>query len=83
MDCPVGHHIIRVSRTPKLEFSSTLNTFANDFLPLLEAAWKGKEAMKNTVETLNNRKRKIAELNAITKNNSVSFPYSFVRSSRN
>ncbi|KAG1044920.1 hypothetical protein G6F43_011378 [Rhizopus delemar] len=83
MDCPVGHHITRVSRTPKLEFPSTLKTFAIDFLPLLEAAWKGKEAMKNTVETLNNRKRKIAELNAITKDNSVSFPYSFVRSSRN
>lgn len=83
MDCPVDHHITQVSRTPKLEFPSTINTFAVDFVPLLEAAWKGKEAMKNNVETLSNRKRNIAELSAIMKDNSVSLPYSFVRSSCN
>lgn len=42
MDCPVSHHITRVSRTPKLEFPSTINTIAIDFLPLLEDAWKVK-----------------------------------------
>ncbi|KAI7871151.1 hypothetical protein BDF14DRAFT_1978586 [Spinellus fusiger] len=83
MDCPVGHHITRVLRTPKLEFPTTINTFATDFLPLLEAAWKGKEAMKSTVETLNNRKRKVAELSATMEDNSVGLPYSFVRNSCN
>ncbi|RCH85740.1 hypothetical protein CU098_004977, partial [Rhizopus stolonifer] len=66
-----------------LLWNFTLSTFAVDFLPLLEAAWKGKEVMKNNVETLNNRKRKVAELNAITKDISASLPYSFVRNSCN
>ncbi|KAI8978412.1 hypothetical protein BDB01DRAFT_726176 [Pilobolus umbonatus] len=81
MDCPVGNHITRVSRTPKLDFPITINTMAVDFLPLLEAAWKGKEAMKKNVEILNNRKRKIAELSAIMEDNAIGMPYSFVRTS--
>ncbi|CAO3675075.1 unnamed protein product [Rhizopus stolonifer] len=58
MDYPVDNHIIRVSRTPKLDFPNKTSTFAIDLLPLLEAAWKGKEATKKNVETLNNRKKK-------------------------
>lgn len=66
MDILVGHHITRISRTLKLDFPSTLNTIAVDFLPLLEATWKEKEFMKATINILNNRKRKAAELNTIS-----------------
>lgn len=81
MDVPVGHHITRISRTSKFEFPSTLSTIAVDFLPLLEATWKGKEAMKTTIKILNNRKRKAAELNTTSTENTSLLPYSFIRTS--
>ncbi|ORE05812.1 hypothetical protein BCV72DRAFT_183299, partial [Rhizopus microsporus var. microsporus] len=64
-----------------LDFSSALNTIAVDFLPLLEATWKGKKAMKTTIKFLNNRKRKATELNTISIENAALLPYSFVRTS--
>ncbi|ORE11035.1 hypothetical protein BCV72DRAFT_198470 [Rhizopus microsporus var. microsporus] len=85
MDCPVGNNIVRVSRTQKFEFPSTISTIAVDLLPLLEATWKAKEIMKKTVEILNQRKRKTVELKAIITNEeeSVRLPYSFARSPSN
>ncbi|KAG0741095.1 hypothetical protein G6F22_002296 [Rhizopus arrhizus] len=81
MDCPVSHHITRISRTPKLEFPSSISVIAVDLLPLLEITWKGKEVMKATIKTLNNRKRKAAELNATSTENMPSLSFSFVRKS--
>lgn len=84
MDCPVGHNIVRVTRTPKLEFPTTISTIALDLLPLLEATWKAKEVMKNTVNVQKKRKRKVVELNPIINNEEEKLsrlPYSFVRSS--
>lgn len=79
MDCSVGHHITRVSRTPKLEFPSTINIIAIDLFPLLEVVWKGKEAMKKIVETLNKRKREIAELSAIIMETNASITWSTLK----
>lgn len=82
MDCPVGNHITRVSRTRKLDFPSTISTISLDLIPLLEIAWKGKEAMMKIIETLNNRKRKIADLVDIDEEEkTVKLSYSFTRSS--
>ncbi|KAG1148374.1 hypothetical protein G6F37_004111 [Rhizopus arrhizus] len=81
MDCPVSHHITRISRTPKLEFPSCISVIAVDLPPLLEITWKGKEVMKATIKTLNNRKRKAAELNATSTENMPSLSFSFVRKS--
>ncbi|SAL98586.1 hypothetical protein [Absidia glauca] len=64
MDVPVGHTIARVSKTIKLEFPSLLTTIALDLLPLLEAIWKGRDAMRSTVDILNDRKRKAVESDA-------------------
>ncbi|CAO3662977.1 unnamed protein product [Rhizopus stolonifer] len=79
MDRPVGSHTTRISRTPRLEFPSNLSTIAVDFPPLLEATWRAKEVMKDTIKILNNRKRKIVELNAISTENIPALPFSFVR----
>ncbi|KAI9331269.1 hypothetical protein BD770DRAFT_432584 [Pilaira anomala] len=46
LDYPVGRFITRVVRTQKLELFLSVDTFAADFLPLMEIAWKGKELMK-------------------------------------
>lgn len=78
MDIPVGRSITRISRTPKLEFPTTLNTVAVDFFPLLEATWKGKEVMKASIKALDDRKRKAIELTTQTDKSSV-LPPSFVR----
>ncbi|ORE00766.1 hypothetical protein BCV72DRAFT_310646 [Rhizopus microsporus var. microsporus] len=81
MDIPVGYYITRILRTQKLEFPNSINTFAIDFIPLLEVVWKGKESMKSVVKILSNRKRKAAELRTSVDNNYVLLPPSFVRNS--
>lgn len=79
MDCSVGYHITRILRTPKLEFLSIITTIARDLLPLLEVVWKGKEAIQIIIKTLNNRKRKIAELSAIIMEANASITWSTLK----
>ncbi|CEG80531.1 hypothetical protein RMATCC62417_14853 [Rhizopus microsporus] len=81
MDIPVGYYITRILRTQKLEFPNSINTFAIDFIALLEVVWKGKESMKNVVKTLSNRKRKAVELRTTVNNNCILLPPPFVRNS--
>ncbi|OBZ80776.1 hypothetical protein A0J61_11175 [Choanephora cucurbitarum] len=71
MDVPVGNHISRISRTMPFGFPSSIEQVNTNFLPLLELAWKGKQAMEELVAVLKNRKRKAVELRstAITKSN--------------
>lgn len=78
---PVGRHITRVLIIETPKFSTTLMTITTGLLALLETAWKGKEAMKIFVKTLNNRKRKVTKLSTTMEDISVMLPYSFVRSS--
>lgn len=79
MDVPVGNLICRILRTEKYEFPQSVDTFSLDFIPLLEAAWHGKEIMKSTIAKLKNRKRKV--VGPLNDNNaessSLSFPCSF------
>jgi hypothetical protein len=80
IDIPKGNSITRVLKTPRFEFPFCSKNIGLDFIPMLEIAWKGKQAMLDTVHDLNNRKRKAAEL-SVTVNNSVLLPPSFHHSS--
>ncbi|KAI9246343.1 hypothetical protein EDC94DRAFT_392454 [Helicostylum pulchrum] len=81
MDVPVGNLICRLSRTDRYEFPQNIDTFALDFIPLLQLAWVGKEAMKETVEVMKKRKRKEVALLNYSENDpaepSTHFPCSF------
>lgn len=61
-DAPAGDLICRVLRTERQEFPQSIDTFFVDFIPLLEAAWMGKELMKNSIHALTMRKRKSVAL---------------------
>jgi hypothetical protein len=76
MDIPKGSSIARVLKAPRFKFPSCPKNIGLDFIPMLEIAWKGKQAMLDTVHNLNNRKRKATEL-FVTMNNSVLLPQSF------
>ncbi|KAI8327415.1 hypothetical protein EDC96DRAFT_453326 [Choanephora cucurbitarum] len=42
------------------EFPSSIEQVNTNFLPLLELAWKSKQAMEELVAVLKNRKRKLS-----------------------
>lgn len=77
-DAPAGNLICRVLRTKRQEFPQSIDTFFVDLIPLLEAAWMGKELMKDSVNALKMRKRKSLAIVAI-EDTSPSFPHSFYK----
>ncbi|CAO3612156.1 unnamed protein product [Mucor hiemalis] len=81
MDIPIGNHITRLTKTCRLEFSTSIKTSMIDFLPLLESTWKGKQMMNMVYKTLNDRKRKNVELIINDADEVPSLPHSFYRKS--
>lgn len=78
MNVPYVCFITRVLRTAKYGLPTSIDGFAVDFLPLLKATWRVREAMKHAVAILNKGKRKSVALSSNARNNHRHLPFSFV-----
>lgn len=79
MDIPKGNSITRVLKTPRYQFPSCITAISVDFFPMFEVAWKGKQAMLDTIRDLNDCKRKANDL-SVTTTNTIVVPPAFYRS---
>jgi hypothetical protein len=68
MDVPSGVSVCRVSRTPKVSFPTSADSFTTDIASLLELVWAGKKLMIDTESCLKKRKRVALGFNSITAN---------------
>lgn len=58
MNIPAGCSVCRVAKTDSIDFPKNVNSFSVEFTALLEAAWMGKQLMKDTATQISNKKRK-------------------------